>query len=142
MKKTKLMLALLALTLGQRAYSQSCNCTTNNLYATEYPSTGNTQSGSANYNFSVPASQLGSGKSIHFWFPKAPCFFTSSNPCYGPYQATVNGHTINSVGGTTVNQHIQIPVSYLVPGTNTITVKSICGGTTICNLSTTTVTVI
>ena len=139
MKKVKLTFALLALGLGQQALAQ-CTCTTNNLYAVEYPSTGNTQTGSANYNFTLPASAITSGNNIHFWFPKSPCPPTAPNPCYGPYKATINGTTINSVGGTTVNQHIQIPASYLVRGVNTIVVKGYCG-TTVCSLSNTVITV-
>ncbi|PSK90741.1 hypothetical protein [Taibaiella chishuiensis] len=140
MKKVKLMFALLALGFGQQAMAQTCNCTANNLYAVEYPSTGNTQTGSANYNFSLPVSAITSGNNIHLWFPKSACYPTAANPCYGPYKATIGANTINSVGGTTVNQHIQIPASYLKPGVNTIVVKGYCGNT-VCNLSSTIITV-
>ncbi|WP_316808503.1 hypothetical protein [Pedobacter agri] len=129
----------------QKTSSQNCNCPAVNNYAVEYPSTGNNQTGNVSYNFSIPLSDLNNGKNIHFYFPNSP--FREGN-CYGQYKAVVNGIVTNTYtsGGTTVNQHIQIPTSSLVPGTNTITVQAVLNGSpngaTTCNLTTTTINVV
>jgi len=128
----------------QKVSAQACSCTSLNDYAIEYPSTGNVQAGNILHTMSLPLTAISSGNNIHLYFPKSPCISTVNSPCYGNYQVVINGNTFNS-NGTGVNQHIQIPTSVLVAGSNTMTVKGICGpvnARTICSLPSTTINVI
>ncbi|QDP84192.1 hypothetical protein FNJ88_00950 [Chryseobacterium sp. SNU WT5] len=122
--------------------SSACNCVAPTpLYIKEYPSSGLTLSTSNPWPTYIPVSDLSSGKKMHFAFMTGPCYNTTSNPCYGYYKATVNGHSVNSSSvGYSSQTHLEIPVNYLVAGLNTITVQGI-SGTTICTLATSTVTV-
>jgi hypothetical protein len=116
-----------------------CNCVAPvPFYGKEYPSSGLTLATSNPWPTSVPISDLSSGKKIHFSFANGPCLNTVSDPCYGIFKATVNGNNVNSSSvGYGSQAHIEIPINYLIPGLNSISVKGICGSTT-CNLATAT----
>lgn len=108
--------------------SLACSCKSVNMYSTEYPSSGayTTVFTSAIPN-NLPSVQLTSGNKLHFYFQNAPYNPSSGSACYGRYIATVNGTTTSftSYGPTSgQDNHIEIPVSNLIVGINTITIKA------------------
>lgn len=118
--------------------SSSCSCVAPPPnYIKEYPSSGSTLSITHGWPSSIPTPDLSSGNKIHLGFATGPCYNTISDPCYGFWKATVNGHIINSTSvGYTSQTHIEIPISYFIVGANTITVQGI-SGSTVCNINST-----
>ena len=120
--------------------SASCNCVAPPpFYVKEYPSSGNTLSITNSFPAYIPSAELSTSNTIHFGFAVNPCLNSESEPCIGFYRAIVNGHTVNSIG-TGGNNHIQIPINYLVNGANTIMVEGVCGST-VCPLTSTIVNI-
>lgn len=123
--------------------STTCSCKAPvPFYNREYPSAGFVLPTVNPWPAYIPVSDLTSGKKIHFAFATGPCNpGGSGDPCYGKYTATVNGHSVSSSSvGSGSQTHIEIPISYLLTGPNTITVNADCGGS-ICTLTSSTVTI-